>query len=107
MANSKAIENRRIRQDAIREQIQAKNSFKQIIDNIEEIEKIDVQPKEGEEVDYKAYQAATLRVQTLKNATEMRLKLLNKYLPDEKSLEITGDLETTLTVVRKEYKPSK
>lgn len=82
------------KQETLREYLSERGKLEYVFDNIEEIEKIEVRPKEGDgEIDYKEYQAANLRLQSLKTATDMRIRLLNKYLPDLKSVDIQGDIE--------------
>jgi hypothetical protein len=86
--------NRRLeRQEELRELINGKKQLKQVIENIEEIEAYSVNVIEGEEIDYKAYQVADYNVKRLAKATELRLKLFNKTLPDLKAVENTLNTE--------------
>ena len=86
--------NRRLeRQEELRELIDGKKQLKQVIENIEEIEAYSVDVIEGEEIDYKAYQVADYNVKRLAKATELRLKLFNKTLPDLKAVENTLNTE--------------
>lgn len=77
-AAHRANQNRKIRQDALREQLAEQCRIQHIIDNIEKIEDLE------NDMD-------SLTVQRLKAANESRLKLLSKYLPDLKATEITGE----------------
>lgn len=74
---------RKERQDAMREQLRGYGLIQQVIKAIEK--------SQEDDCDFE-------KLQKLKFATETRLKLLNKILPDEKFIEITGNLETELTV---------
>ena len=86
--------NRRLeRQQELRELINGKKQLTQVIENIEGIEAYSVEVIEGEEIDYKAYQVADFNVKRLAKATELRLKLLNKTLPDLKAVENTLNTE--------------
>jgi hypothetical protein len=86
--------NRRLeRQEELRELINGKKQLKQVLENIEEIEAYSVDVIEGEEIDYKAYQVADYNVKRLAKATELRLKLFNKTLPDLKAVENTLNTE--------------
>ncbi len=77
MPGKRASENRAIRQEALREQLAEQCRVQHILENIKKLEKSDP-PIEGAEV---------LRIKT---ATDIRLKLLGKYLPDLKATEVTG-----------------
>lgn len=80
MARTRAQQNRKIRQDALREQLAAQGHVQHIIENIKEIEELDV---------YEATFTNTLT--KLKTANEQRFKLVGKYLPDLKQTELVGD----------------
>ena len=84
--------NRRIRQEELREKLVAQGHLEQVIKNIEKIEALKLKPKEGsEEIEYKDYQYNTFELQRLDKAISARLKLVNKYLPDLKATEVTGE----------------
>jgi len=78
MAETRAQLNRRIRQEALREQLSKQKHIEQVIENIKEIEKPDVDKD---------------RVIALEKANNARMKLVNKYLPDLKLVdaEVTGE----------------
>ena len=79
MADNRATANRRIRQEALREQLSKQKHVEQVIKNIKKME------KEGAGME-------STELQALRAATDTRLKLVNKYLPDLKmtELELTG-----------------
>lgn len=78
---SRAQANRKIRQDALREQLAEQCRLQHVLDNIKKIESLD--PLGGNET--------TVELNILKTANEQRMKLVNKYLPDLKSTELTGE----------------
>lgn len=71
--------NKRIRRDALREQLQAQGHLQHVVDCIEKIEDLSTTMDSPS-------------VHRLKIGIESRLKLINKYLPDLKVIEaeITG-----------------
>jgi len=78
MAATNAAKNRAIRQEALREQLSKQKHIEQVVKNIKKFEEqgAAMEPQE---------------VQSLKVATDTRLKLISKYLPDLKSTELTGE----------------
>lgn len=86
MAKSRAMQNRAIRQQALREQLAEQCRLQHIIDNIIKMEKLE----SGDN--------ALFELNKLKTANEQRLRLLNKYLPDLKSTEITGEGGGSVTI---------
>ena len=68
-SRNKAAKNRAVRQEALREYLSNRGKVDYVFDNIEKIER-----GEGD-------------FQALKAASELRLKLINKYLPDTKHIE--------------------
>ena len=92
MARTRAQENRKIRQDELREKLAEQCRVDHVLDNIIKIEALDFECKgEDGQLDYKDIQGNKFKLDALKAANEQRLKLINKYLPDEKYLEIAGD----------------
>jgi hypothetical protein len=73
-----AQRNRGIRQEAVREKLAAMGLLQQVIVNIEKFEDFD------QELD-------SIELQRLKAANEHRLKLIDKYLPTVKPVELTGE----------------
>lgn len=96
MAATAAAKNRAIRQETLRELLSEKQHERYIVENIEKIEELDVYIEGGEEVDYKKLQAATFTLNKLYKANEQRFKLLDKYLPDLKNIELSQDPENPI-----------
>ncbi len=82
MAKTRAQENKAIRQEALREQLSSAKHVEHVIEMANKIAALD------EELD-------TLEVTRLKTASEIKLRLISKYLPDLKQQEITIDAEVT------------
>lgn len=78
MGATVAHKNRKIRQDSLREFLSKKCTVEQLVDNVNKIEQLEADLTQEE-------------VNRLKIATDFRVKLLSKYLPDLKSIEMTGD----------------
>jgi len=78
MAATNAAKNRAIRQEALREQLAEQCRLQHVFDNIRKLEDLE------EELEPNNFNR-------IKTANEQRLKLLNKYLPDLKSTELTGE----------------
>ena len=86
MAATRANQNRKIRQEALREELSNKGLVQHVLDNIDKMDS----------------QGATMEPQELnarKTANEYRLKLINKYLPDLKSTELTGEGGGAVSVI--------
>lgn len=75
---SRAQENRAIRREALREQLSAQGHVQYVVDNIQKLSDFEI------EMD-------SLQVQRLKIANDGHLKLIAKYLPDGKTLEVTTE----------------
>ena len=80
MAATAANKNRKLRQDALREWLSEKCTAQHLVDNIQKIEELDP--------DSESFANELAKYRT---ANEKRLKILNKYLPDLKSTELTGE----------------
>lgn len=97
MAKTRAQKNREIRQEELRARLAGQKHIEKVIDNIEEIEKLDFFQKgaDSKEIDYKLCQANKFRMDALKTANDQRMRLVNKYLPDVKQQEIqlSGQLD--------------
>ena len=78
-----AQKNRAKRQEEVRQELAAKGKIQYIFDNLKKIEEAVGDPD---------------TVQRLKVATDIRLKLLAKYLPDLKAVEVTGEAGEALTI---------
>ncbi len=75
MAATVAAKNKKIRQDALREQISKRCTVQQVLKNIEKME------EQGAAME-------SIELQALKAGTDTRLRLLNKYIPDLKQSDI-------------------
>lgn len=75
---SRANANRKIRQDALREQLANGKHLEHVIDLSDKLADLD------KELD-------SNKVQRLKAAIDAKMKLVNKYLPELKATEITGE----------------
>jgi len=78
--------NRAVRQETLREQLSAGKHLQYAIKNIEEIEKL--APSDTFNQEHQKH----------KTAAELRLRLVNKYLPDLKNVEIANDGGGELTI---------
>ena len=74
-----AAKNKRIRQEALREKLAAGGLVQQVLETAKKLHDghMDLEPSQ---------------IQALKAAAELRLKLVNKYLPDLKAVEIEGNV---------------
>jgi hypothetical protein len=86
MAETAANKNRRIRQDALREQLANQGHVQHVIDITDKLSELDNELDSG-------------KVQRLKAAADIKLKLINKYLPDLKATEITGEGGEPLRII--------
>ena len=82
---SRAQENKRIRQEALREQLAAQGHEQHISELLEKIKDLDVE--------YDSVQVARLRA-----ALENHRAMLDKYLPSLKAIEQTGDMDVRMTI---------
>lgn len=82
---SRAQANKRLRQEKLREQLANQKLVEQVAKDSRKIADL------GDDLDAHS-------VNRLKIANELRLKLINKYLPDLKSTEVTGDPENPVAV---------
>lgn len=78
MGATVAAKNRKVRQESLREFLSKKCTVEQLLDNVKKIEHL--------EQDLTQEEVTRLRI-----ATDIRVKLLSKYLPDLKSVEMTGE----------------
>ena len=92
MAQTRAQQNRQIRKDALREQLEQGGHLQHVVDIAQKLSELE-------------NKLDALEIQRLKSAAELKLKLINKYLPDIKSIEHTGEdgqpIETNLSVIFK------
>lgn len=85
MAQTRAQANRAIRQEALREQLAGKGLVQKVLATVEEIAELD--PSD---------ESFSNTLAKHKAASELRLKLIAKYLPDLKSTELTSDPDRPL-----------
>ena len=78
MGATVAAKNRKIRQEALREYLAERGSVQYLFDLIEKIEKL--QPEHSRD-----------ELPALKAAVDARIKLLDKYMPSLKAMELTGE----------------
>ena len=78
MAANKAAKNKAIRQEALREQLTNGGHLQHVID-------IAKQLNDGH------LSLESSAIQALRASADIKLKLINKYLPDLKSMEHTGE----------------
>ncbi len=83
MGESVATKNKKIRQQALREQLSAQGHVQHVID---------LSNKLASEYD----QLESSQITALKSAAEIKLRLINKYLPDLKSVEHSGDPDSPI-----------
>lgn len=94
MAQTRSAKNKAIRQENLREQLAAQGHVQQVVNIAKKLNR-----------DGNKMKATTIQAKIA--AANIHLKLINKYLPDLKQVEIEGDIDGTLTIIRKEYQPSK
>lgn len=82
---NKATLNRRVRQDALRDYLEARGLVEHVIDLADKI---------GDE----SIHLEADMVSRMKISIDTRLKLINKYLPDLKQTELIGDPENPLQI---------
>ena len=82
---SRANANKAVRQEALREQLSKQKHVEQVIVNINDLENLGRELTNGE-------------INRLKIAIEARQRLISKYLPDLKAVEITADVEHDIRV---------
>jgi len=79
MAATKAATNRKIRQEALRDQLSAQGHVQHVIEISNKLYDLD------DELDQ-------LKITRLKAAADIKLKLITKYLPDLKQIELDANL---------------
>jgi hypothetical protein len=80
-----ATRRRHERQEALRDYLSNRGKLDHVLDNIEKME------SEGGEMEAQQLTA-------IKYATDARVKLLNKYLPDLRHTELAGDPDSPLLI---------
>jgi hypothetical protein len=77
MAATAANKNRKIRQDALREQLSNQGHVQQVIEIAEKLNK-------------QATSLESTHIQALRASADLHMRLVSKYLPDLKATEVTG-----------------
>lgn len=90
MGMTEAQRSRQIRQDSLRELLEKQGHLQHILEMSDKLSNLD------DELD-------ALKIQRLRAVIDTKLKLLNKYLPDLKAVEIEGNIDSSITIVRKSY----
>ena len=92
MAANNPAKQRAMRQEQLRTYLSEKCRLEHVIDNIIKIE------QQGSSME-------TNELNALKYATEARIKLLGKYLPDLKATEMTGEggADLIVSVIKKRF----
>ena len=85
MAMTRAQTNRKIRQDSLRDQLANQKHIEQVVESIKKLEEL------GTQLD-------SVEVNRIKGAIDSRIKLVSKYLPDLKSIELSGDEENPIQI---------
>jgi len=91
MTATAATRNRAVRQEALREQLSAQGHVQHVIDIAEKLSNLDEVLDNSD-------------VQRLKAAADIKKGLINKYLPDLKSTELTGEGGGDITIAAYEIK---
>ena len=84
MAATSAAKNKKIRQEALREQLSSQGHVQHVIDIAGQLQ------KHHKELESSAIQA-------LRAAADIKLKLIGKYMPDLKAVEHSQDPENPIT----------
>jgi|TARA_R110001632_G_scaffold105782_6_gene215343 hypothetical protein len=84
--HSRANENKRIRQEALREQLSNGKHVEHVIEMVDKISRLEDELDAGQ-------------VNRLKIASDLKMRLINKYLPDLKQSEV--ELQGGITAVDK------
>ena len=82
---SRANRNKAVRQEALREQLANGGHLQHIIDISKQLSDLDAELE-------------ATNITRLKYAADIKLKLLNKYLPDLKAVEIQAEVDGNITI---------
>lgn len=86
MAKTRAQLNRAVRQEALREQLANQGHVQHVVENLEEMRKLDG-----------TQDTDKFNLDKLKIINEQKMKLINKYLPDLSNMAISQEVEHTVT----------
>jgi len=78
MAATASAKNRKVRQEALRDQLKAQGHVQHVVDIAKKFREQGASMEASE-------------ITTKKHAADIHLKLINKYLPDLKAMELTGE----------------
>lgn len=87
MAKTRAQQNKAIRQESLREFLSSKCTAQHLLDNIEKIEELDASDE-----------CFTNKLSKLKTASDLRMRVVGKYLPDLKQAEVSQTTDSTVVV---------
>ena len=87
MGQTVAQKNRAVRQESLRELLQAQGHLQHVIELLDHLADLDKKLDAQE-------------IQRIKTVIDAKLKLIGKYLPDLKAMELTGDEGGPLQVER-------
>ncbi len=93
---SRAAQNKKIRQEALREQLSNQKLCEQVIDSAKKLSDL------YGEIDPKNVTLTQVQVQRIKAATDARLALIKKYLPDVSSIDISAEVSSEVKVIAAE-----
>ncbi len=94
MAKTNAQNIRAARQEDHRARLSEGQHLRHVSENITKIESLEVKMDggdKGDEINYKNLQLNQFTLSKLKTATELRMKLIDKYVPSLKAVEHTGE----------------
>ena len=86
MAKTRAQLNRAVRQEALREQLANQGHVQHVVENLEEMRKLDG-----------TQDTDKFNLDKLKIINEQKMKLINKYLPDLSNMAISQEVEHTVS----------
>lgn len=96
MAKTRAQQNREMRQESLRELLANQGHLQYYVENLEKMAEL----TGSAETD-------SFQLNKLKTINEQRLKLINKYLPDLKNVELASDGGGNLTINLVDFSDSK
>jgi len=75
--NSRAAKNKQIRKEALRDQLSQQKHVEHVIDIADKLADLDISLDNTD-------------IQRLKAAADIKARIINKYLPDQKAVELSG-----------------
>lgn len=101
MAKTNAQKQRAMRQEELRNLLVNKGLIQKVIEDVGKIDELaELKVKDYNKVEEYLAELSTAKdkASIIKIAVDSRLKLINKYLPDVKSIELTGDEENPVQI---------